>query len=317
MRVGHHWRFNHAALRDILRALGIEYRDGWKNFSMRCFVSPDCAEHRKRTLSLRHDAPGAGVWHCFRCDASGYVDGLVGIKTGWDRHKVVAFLHKHQAYDDPNAVRHVPRPAAPVDLREYMGKRHPYFSKERHLTNETLDRYNIGYDKERSVAIIPMYDAHHTLVAYKQRGVDHRYYKEIAVTKDRAFFGIDKIKPKSIVWLCEGEFDAVFVDQCLRSAFPHQGAIALSGKYLDERRLSALIALQPVLFVDALDNDEEGHKASATMRKRLEQIAPVMRMRYEGSTIKDPNDSSARQIIQQAYRADDYLDAPLDRRQYA
>jgi hypothetical protein len=316
--VGHHWRFNHAALRDILRALAIEYYDGPQNFSMRCFVSPDCANHRKPTLYLRSDGPKAGVWHCFRCEARGYVDGLAAIKTGWDRQKVAAFLGKHQAYDDPNdAVRYVPRPVASVDLRKYAGQRHRYCSEERHLTDETLDRYEISFDAERSAVIIPVYDPQRTLVAYKQRVVDYRYYNEVSVTGGRAFFGIDKIKPKSIVWLCEGEFDAMYVDQCLRGAFPHQGAIALSGKYLDERRLSALIALQPEMFVDALDNDEEGHKASAAMRDRLQQIAPVMRMHYEDSNVKDPNDSSPRQIVQQAHRADDYLYTRPDSKQYA
>lgn len=300
----HRWRFNHAALRDILMAVSIEYWDGWHNFSMRCFASPDCADHRKATLNLRADGPKAGVWRCFRCERRGYVDRLIAIKTGWDRQRVVALLRAHQAYEDPSDAGRKPRRLiAPVDLRECTGRRHPYCSDERHLTNETLDRYDVGYDHERSVVIIPVYDEQRTLVAYKERRIDSRRYNEVPVTDRRAFFGIDKVNPNSIVWVCEGEFDAMYVDQCLRYAFSHHAAIALSGKYLDERKLNALIKLQPLMFMDALDNDGAGHKASAAMRGRLERIAPVLRMDYEDFAVKDPNDSSPRQIIQQAYRA--------------
>ena len=312
----HRYRFNHASLRDMLKALGITYRDGTTHFRMRCF-SPECSHHRMPKLYLRHAEPKAGVWHCFLCDASGYVNGLVGIWTGWDSQKVAAFLHEHQAYEDPNDVlRPVPHQVAPLDLPKYIGRRHPYLLEERHLTNETLNRYDIGYDAQRSVVIIPIYDAHRALVAYKERWIDYRRYNEVTVTEaGSAFFGIDKIKPKSIVWLCEGEFDAMFVDQCLRDAFPHHGAIALSGKHLDERKFRALIALQPAMFVNALDNDKDGHEASMTIHERFKQIALVMRMQYEAFTVKDPNDSSPSQIIQEACRAEDYLYAGEDRRQ--
>jgi len=43
----------------------------------------------------------------------------------------------------------------------------------------------------------------------------------------------------------------------------------------------------------------------------------VMRMHYEDSNVKDPNDSSPRQIVQQAHRADDYLYTRPDSKQYA
>jgi hypothetical protein len=109
----------------------------------------------------------------------------------------------------------------------------------------------------------------------------------------------------------------MFADQCLRGRFLNHGASALSGNHLEERKFGELIALQPIMFADALDNEEVGRKASAAMHERLEQIAPVMRMRYEAFTVKDPNDSSPRQILQEAYRADDHLWTLEDRRQYA
>jgi hypothetical protein len=307
------WHFNHAALRDILRDLGIEYRDGSQNFSMRCFVAPECADHETPTLYLRHAAPKNGVWHCFRCDARGYIDRLVGIKTGWDRHTIVAFLKNHQAYDGPDdtAERNY-KPAADINLAQYQF-RHTYCLEERKLTTETMQRYEIGFDRDLFDVMIPIFDADRKLVGIKRRSILNRSYRLVpALAYHPTFFGIDKIEPRSIVWVCEGEFDAMYVDQCLRGTSPHQGAIALGGLYLGEPRLHALIALQPLMFVDALDNDEAGRKASAAMREQLEQITPVMRMRYEDSVAKDPNDSSPRQIVQQAYRAD-YLCAQIGR----
>lgn len=314
------WLFNRPALRDVLDKLEITYYDGLKNFSMRCFASPRCAGHRRPTLYLAHSTVKAGIWHCFRCNERGYVDELVRIKTGWDRQNIVAFLKEHQAYEDPETIRDAPRPVAPIDLHRFIGQRHTYLSEKRRLTDATLDRFDIGYDAKQSVVIIPVYDTQHNLVGYKERWIGYRRYNEVALTSDRAFFGIDKVMPRSIVWICEGEFDAMHVDQCLRDAFPHHSAIALGGKYLGEKKLSALIALQPVMFVDALDNDAAGLKASTDIRKLLEQIAPVMRMQYEDFTVKDPNDSSPRQLARQAYRANEYLyskaarkRAPLER----
>jgi DNA primase len=229
-------------------------------------------------------------------------------------------LSLHEAYDDPNdPVQRSTRPVAAVDdPRKYTGLRHPYLWEERHLTNETLDRYEVGYNQERLAVTIPIYDKQHALVGYKERRVDCRQYNEVPITEGRAFFGIDKIKQHSIVWLCEGEFDAMYVDQCLRNALVGQGSIALSGRFVSEEKLSGLVTLEPLMFVDALDNDEEGRKASAAIRLRLEQIAPVMRMDYEDSAVKDPNESSPRQIVHQAYRANAYLTARLlAKRQYA
>lgn len=315
LHAGGRYRFNHAALRDILKALHITFRDRPEEFLMRCFVSPKCWAHRTPTLYLRHDGPRAGAWYCHRCNGTGFVNNLVAVKTGWDRQEISAFLNEHQAYDDPDdAVRQARPLAASVDLRKYTAQPHPYCSEERHLTNETLRRYKIGYDLHQAAVTIPIYDAQHTLVALKRRQIDSKRYNVVTIqTGGGAFFGIDKIKPNSTVWLCEGEFDAMFVDQCLRDLFQHQGAIALSGKYLTEQKLSALIALQPVMFVDALDNDGAGREASAAMRGRLERIAPVMRMDYEAFTVKDPNDSSPRQIVQQAYRANAFLHAQTEK----
>lgn len=296
--------FNHAALRDILNDLEIPYTDGWSNMMLRCFMDTTCMQHRKETLYLKCDDDNAGIWKCFRCDRRGFVDDLVRAWQGWDNIKTIRYLSRHQAYEDPNdCVRRTHQTVSDGDLNRYA-YRHPYLY-DRGLDEETCLRFQIGFDQDLWMITIPIFTPDHKLAAIKKRAIVEKNFQHLSTEYDRfSLFGIDHIKPRSIVWVAEGEIDAMFVDQMLRAYdFQNQGAIALSGAYLVDRGLEYLIDLEPVAFVNALDNDSEGQIAAQKLRARLAAVAPVVRLQYESEQTKDPNESTPKHLAAQARRA--------------
>lgn len=298
------WRFNHPALRDIFRELEIEFRDDYDNLVTRCFMNTECLGHRKPTLYLKCSGDKAGVWRCFRCERSGYVDDLIRAWTGWGVFRAGVYMFKHQAYEDPtDVVQRTYDPVVESDLRQYQ-YRHVY-CYDRGLDEETCVRYQLGFDQNDWMITFPIFALDGKLMAVKKRAVTSKVFQYLpTVDHAMALFGLNLVPPGAILWVCEGEFDAMYVDQMLRSyGFSDQGAIALSGKHISDQVLPQLQAKSPVFFVLALDNDKEGQEALPKLHHKLVEIAPSMKLQYESEKIKDPNESSARYLAAQARKA--------------
>ena len=302
------WSFNHAALRDVLDDIGIDYTDGWDTLSMRCFMDETCLSHRRHTLGLKCDGDKAGVWFCLRCERRGYIDQLVCAWTGWHIFRAVRYLNKHQAYEDPNdIVRRTERSGidgSDDDVLRQFAYRHQYLY-DRGFDEETCLRYRLGFDREFWMITIPLFTPDRKLAAIKKRAVTSKMFQYLQTDYDRyGLFGIDLIKPRSVLWITEGEFDAMSVDQMVRAYdFPNQGSISLSGKHLSERALEYIIDTEPSCIVDALDNDSEGRDAAKRMYCKLAAVAPVMQLHYETEQTKDPNESTPKHLALQARRA--------------
>ena len=308
------WTFNHASLKDMLRELNVDFKDSHKEFVMHCFFTPEC-EGGKRALYLNCDEK-AGIFHCFKCGTRGYIDMFVRVFTGWSEFRVIAFIMQHQAYFNPDDV--VERTYEVIEVNERVLKdfayRHAY-CYDRGLTEETLRRYKIGYDRNENEIIFPWYAADGTLVAIKKRAVLNKYYRFMPTEEfTPTLFGINLIRPDSIIWITEGEFDGMFVDQTLRQdGFQRQGATALGGKDIQTKVLYQLMSKQPCAVVDALDNDADGQEASRRLQQQLSQYVPCYRMQYEGEA-KDPNASSTESIARQAQRVERLVELQRERK---
>lgn len=314
MRVGRSvdkalWRFNHASIKVILRELDIDYHDGYKDMVMRCFMSESCKPHEKKTLYLNCDEqhPKCGCWHCFRCDKRGYIDSLVRAKTGWAEFRVYSFLLKNQAFFDPDDRVENAYVTVTTDLLDQYMYRHAY-CYDRGLNEETLLRYGVGFDRAENEIVFPWYATDGRLAAIKKRAILTKYYR-LLPTDDfvPTVFGIHLITKGSVIWITEGEFDAMFVDQSLREAgIRNQGAIALGGKDIQTRVLDQLMQPSPSLFVNALDNDDEGKEAATKLNHMLSQWVPCHRFKYHEG-VKDPNDSLPETIVHTAHDAETIL----------
>jgi DNA primase len=297
------YTFSRTGLRHALRELDIQHREGPKEFVMQCFFDPSC-ESGKKSLYLVHrprdGSASRGMYHCFKCGAKGLFYTFVAAATGWNTFKVSQFLRKHRA-TGAEVEEEAPEPIElSKDRLAQYAFRHSY-CYERGLSEETLRRYKIGYDKEQNEIIFPWFDRVGKLIAIKRRAVIDKYYRfeGEGTSLTRLLFGLHLVRQRGVVWITEGEFDAMFLDQVFRE-YKIEGhyAVALGGKYLHAQALQELLHKAPNLIVLALDGDQDGSAAADVIANLLVGVVPTYRLTYEQG-VKDPNDSTAVHILEQ------------------
>lgn len=320
------YTFTRIGLRHALNDLGADFKEGPKEFLLRCFVTDDCWSGKKSLYLVHRPRDGSisrGMWHCFKCNESGLMWSFVENYTAWrgdkwNAFKISAFLRKHRAsgYEELEPLP-PPREMPDSELDQYA-YRHPY-CYERKLTEQTLRRYRIGYDKENNDIILPWHNRVGKLIAIKRRSVlaKHYMFEGDASAVSSLLFGLHLVRPRSIVWMTEGEFDAMFLDQTFREyRLRGHAAVALGGKYLHAERLQELNLKAPSMIVLALDCDADGEAQTQVITSQLTGLYVMYRMQFQ-SGIKDPNDSDPVHILVQAQKAVEVLEAHTRRRSHS
>lgn len=291
---------NMGSVRNALNELGVDFLEGPKEFVTPCIFHPDHSksEGGKPNLYINVQRK-TGVFHCFKCDAKGPFDAFIRAYTGWGAIKTIGFLRKHRAIDFGSDV---PQKKAVVQITEEMLKqfafRHDY-CYDRKLDESTLRRYKIGFDKAENAITLPWFDRVGRLVGMKRRTVNVKYNLMTANGDMRPhLYGLHLVRPRNIVWVSEGEFDAMYLDQTFRAASFAHSAIALGGKFLHPPAITELLKKTPRAVVLALDSDEAGREAQDRIFTELRGIVFTINLRYAGG--KDPNELSVERIIKYA-----------------
>lgn len=223
-----------------------------------------------------------GGFTCFQCGAQGDILDFVGIYkfgTQYDRHThfievvdsldsiKIAPLPQHQNQPKPQ-----PKKQLLLDLdtvlrwHENMPKKRREYWHSRHLTDNTIDRFMLGWDEKR-YTIPHLY----RLVPFgcKRRqseindGIDAKY---TSVTGSRSgIFNADILLSVDGVVICEGEIDAMLLDQC---GFPAISSTAGAGTWKEEwTNLFSGVRQIWIMY----DNDEAGlegaRKVQASLRR--------------------------------------------------
>lgn len=273
--------------------LGVDFRTGPKEFVTYCIFHEDRKDSRPNLYINHQKMPG--TFHCFKCNASGSFDEFVSKYTHWGPIRVAEFMarHRHAAgeliFDAPWKVK----PIKKEELKQY-DYRHPYLY-ERKLEEWVLRKYRVGYDKDEAAITLPWYDDHGKLVAIKRRSVGVK--QNMMSGKIDTLYGAQFIRPKKIVWLVEGEFDALYMAQVFRNHhYDEEHAVGgLGGTYLRRGAVELLCKKSPRAVVLALDNDEGGIEASQTIYKTLRQMMiDVVFAEYKAD---DPNDMTPQQVV--------------------
>ena len=301
--------YSRQSILNALRELTIDFREGPKEAVMQCFVTDACATGKRSLYVNILDKPG--VWHCFKCNERGYFAQLIAYATHWGEFKLVAFLHRHRATATEYAEATSSAPQHHFTEADVLEGRYAYrhaYCYDRGLSEDTLRRYRIGYDREENDIIIPWFNRVGKLTAIKRRAVASKYYRfECNESISPLLFGLHLVRPHCLIWISEGEFDTMFIDQIFRSRkVTGHGSVGLGGKYLSGDALAQLLLKSPTMIVLALDNDVDGDKAASAIEMQLAGIVPTYRMRFE-SGVKDPNESSIEHIINQKQVADQLL----------
>ena len=139
---------------------------------------------------------------------------------------------------------------------------HPYMW-QRKLTRDVVDRFRIGYDKERDAITFPVYDEKHRLVMVTARSVNtKRFYipqgvaKPVYLLYDIIERGIDSIV------ITEGQIDA------LTSWTYGKPAVATMGCPSD-KQIDALNRSGIRCITAMFDNDAAGFRFYERLRKKL------------------------------------------------
>ena len=230
-------------------------------------------------------------YHCFSCHNKGLLSllpqKLHHLNLLDDPSKARLFLFQHEDFssvydpDNTNALFDI----APVP--EHFAKlfRHPipdFFLKQRGLSKETIDRYNLGYDKFSMRVVIPVYHPKGYIAGYRGRdATGHKKVKYKSYTdyhpdnKDPKAAGVwylmhEKLPEKAPLILVEGEFDALLLKQT--GIVKH--VWASMGSSLSNLQVKALQSLSnPLIFF--FDDDDAGRLAVRKVTKQLKGLMPV------------------------------------------
>jgi DNA primase len=294
-RIDKHARYTPACVELGLREMGCDMKIGPKEAVLPCCFHDD---RGKPNLYVNLDDK-PGVFHCFRCNAAGSFEAFVMGYMAWPMFKAIMQCREwaRRVINEPPPET-LPKPVALPDedrLAPYRW-RHPYVY-ERWLVEATAQRFEIGYDRQANAITIPWFAGNGSLIAIKRRSILTKYYIfEEGADLSTTLFGLNHVRQHAYVWIVEGEFDAMFLDQCFRIGhFDQHHATALGGKYLHDTQITALSRREPVCAVLMLDNDSAGKEAQSLVKRRLLSRIPIVDAPYP-SDVHDPNGLSFEQV---------------------
>ena len=293
-------------VKDILNELKYQLdANGIKRFE-KMFDSGDnlmvCCPYHKNGQERRPSAgirKSDGFLHCFNCDKSvgldemiancfGYNDPIWGfrwlirnfatveveeredIKIDVERNHV---SNKGSVLDNSHSNQPVCVTEDELDRYRYT---HPYMY-QRGLTDEIIEQFDIGYDKQTDSITFPVRDwkmgnygstmfiARRSIKTKRfdlPKNIEKPLYGLYELTQKLIVFGEDKCVPNE-VYVCEGLFD------CLRLWCNGKLAVAGFGCLFSEYQIKQLQGLPTRKLILALDNDKAGKEATEKLRKAI------------------------------------------------
>lgn len=219
-----------------------------------------------------------GVYFCNSCGSKGNIHTFYMLTNNLD--KVTAWYELGDALglERPSDVDSRPAidPGLPIEyhkkLMENTGVIRDILRDRRGITDDTLDRFLIGWDGDR--VTVPIYDEFNELVnirrykwnSYEDNTKMTNYVDEVENAYGEArIFGAEHLyddECKSIVW-CEGEWDCIIAEQ---NGIPTCTATAGANNFKTEW-LRALKRKKRIYI--CYDNDEAGKKATDFLISQL------------------------------------------------
>jgi DNA primase len=173
---------------------------------------------------------------------------------------------------------------------------YPFF---RHLKPETLQQFDIGYDKNSKRITIPFRDIEGNLVGFKGRATDPTQQpKYLSIgDKEKSFYGFPTVKTSNYVWgldsatsdliIVEGEFDAISLRQRGFS-----GSVAISGSNFSYRQFKFICRKASSINI-LFDPDDAGRRAERKWSREFEKYFPTKIAHLKE---KDPSESTTDEI---------------------
>jgi len=252
-----------------------------------------------------------GLWICHGCNEKGNWNTLLrrlGIKKNYPHLQEIPV----DAID--NIIReldeYITDPTMDSDTEYFESKwldqyKYPHeYWESRGLSEETVERFDLGYDPLTNSATIPLKTHHGKILGVIKRRLDpeanirylypkgfnkagflygqHEYQKDNLINEN-----FKKLKYDGGVALVEGSIDAL--------SFWEIGipALAILGSNLSDFQKTLLNRLNPAYIVLCFDNDDAGKMAGVSVCDKME--IPIMVGRYKSDWAKDPADLTKEQ----------------------
>lgn len=296
-------------LKNQLHANGIQLlkdiKDSGDNIMITCPFHKDGQERRPSAGVKKDD----GVFHCFTCDTVkslsefisncfGYDDyGVFG--TQWlaknfstvsveERKGIQLEFSRGNTYADSHVSTSVVEFVSEEELSKYRYY-HPYMY-QRKLTDEIIEIFDIGYDKDTDCITFPVRDVDGNTLFVARRSVKTKYFNYPSGA-EKPLYGLYEILktakefPKEVI-VCESMLDALFFWTI------HKYAIALNGLG-SSQQYKQLCTLPCRKLILATDSDEAGMTARLRIRNHVknkiitEYIFPLNRKDANECTVDE------------------------------
>lgn len=274
-----------------------QIKPGRDNIQITCPNHAD-GQERKPSCGIRTTASEGievGQVHCFTCGYTVslpvFISNCFG-KNDFGNYGKKWLLHNFSGIEDLNNrgfKLSIDRDSKQIEGSKYISEEelesyryiHPYMYK-RGLTDEIIERYNIGYDKETQCITMPIRDINGKTLFFCRRSVNTKYF-HYPEGVEKPIYGIYEL-PKDCKELvvCESVFNTL---TCVKYGKP---SIALlgTGNALQYEQIKKLPVRTIIL---GFDGDEAGDRASIRFAKN---VTNKIIHKYEIPRGKDINDLS-------------------------
>lgn len=261
------------------------------------YVCPLCGSGTGRNRTAACVLNDNFTIHCFSCGFHGDIIDLYAAQHGTDKKDAIKAVMQKYVRDGAGENWQPVQPKVrknyeadegketmQEDYGEYIkqcaaalkGSPGEKYMAQRGFTEETLQRFNIGYDEKLGAVIIPYPGENY----YISRSITEKKYRKPKGTEEPIFnaaaLGADKL------FIVEGQLDALSIIQCGGEA----AAIGGSGfRKLEEMTIKGRV------FILA-DNDAAGERTAQNIKAALEDKGTRVRIvRIDtGYNVKDAND---------------------------
>lgn len=237
-------------------------------------------QEKKPSAGIKKDT---GQFHCFACNESHTLPEVISYCFGWNDVlgiKGFEWLLKNFA-----TIAVERRKDIKLDLdRHYKDKTVKYVTEQeldsyryyhtymyqRKLTNDIIELFDIGYDKDTECLTFPQHDIHGNVLFIARRSVNTKYFN-YPEKVDKPLYGIYQLNKEyqmhrntilDEVIICESMLD------CLSCWVWGKKALALNGLG-SENQFKLLNSLQCRKLILATDNDKRGLEARKRIRKNI------------------------------------------------
>lgn len=165
---------------------------------------------------------------------------------------------------------------------------HPYMWK-RKLSKEVVDRFRVGYDKDRDAITFPVYDERHRLVMVTARSVNSKRFW-IPKDVDKPVYLLYDILERGVqtVYVCESQINA------LTARTWGLDAVALFGTG-SEKQYNTLKKSGIRNYILLFDGDEAGRKGAMRFKKNMPSDVFITDVRLPAG--KDVNDLTYEEVM--------------------